>query len=232
PVPGATFYRWTSINGHINAIWFPGTPGPVETAVPSVNVLFNLSQSNYQIRVVAENACGRTTNASGHIRGTVPASTCLTGPALACPLTSATYSVASCPIPGTNSYQWNVIGNATITSGQGTPTINVSFGAGFTTGTVCVNGITNFGLAGPQTCLTVSNSTSAPGVISGNNQPCQGSNQNYTIIPVAGATSYLWTTNIVGATASGTTTSGSVQFPAGPFNGQVCVQAVSGCGTS
>src|SRR4030095_4763059 len=31
PVPGATFYRWTSILGHINAIWFPSTPGPVET---------------------------------------------------------------------------------------------------------------------------------------------------------------------------------------------------------
>jgi hypothetical protein len=231
-VPGATFYRWTSINGHINAIWFPATPGPVETTVPSVNVLFNLPLSNYQIRVVAGNACGRSNNASAHIRGTVPAPTCLTGPVLACPNTSATYSVASCPIPNTNGYQWTVGAGMTITSGQNTPTINVAFGPGFTTGQVCVNGVTNFGLAGPQTCLTVSNSTAAPVAISGNNAPCISGFEPYSIAPVAGASSYVWTTDILGATANGTTVNGTVQFPGTAFSGNVCVQAVSSCGIS
>ncbi len=232
PVPGATFYRWTSIQGHINAIWFPSIPGPVETAVPSVNVLFNLALQNYQIRVVAGNACGRSNNASAHIRGTVPTTTCLAGPALACPNTTATYSVATCQIPGTNGYQWTVGPNMTITSGQGTHTINVSFGAGFTNGQVCVNGVSQFGLAGPKTCLAISNNTTSPGPISGNNQPCQSGFETYTIVPVAGATSYVWSTNIAGAIANGNTISGTVQFPAGTFSGNVCVQAVSGCGMS
>jgi len=232
PAPGATFYRWTSNLGHINAVWFNGAPGPVETSSNSVTASFQLAQQNYQIRVVAGNACGRSNTASAHIRGTVPASTCLSGPILACPNTNATYSVAACPIPGTNDYQWSVTGNATITSGQGTPTITVHFNPGFTNAVVCVNGVTNFGLAGPQTCLNVSTNTAAPGAISGNNAPCQSGTENYSVVLDPAATSYLWTTNIIGATASGTTNTGTVQFPAGPFSGLVCVQAISGCGTS
>jgi len=232
PVAGATFYRWTSNLGHINAVWFNGQQGPVETAANSVNVSFQLALQNYQIRVVAGNACGRSSNASAHIRGTVPASTCLSGPILACPNTNATYSVAACPISGTNTYQWAVTGNATITSGQGTSTITVHFNAGFTNATVCVNGITNFGLAGPQTCLNVSNTTAAPGAITGNDKPCSSSIQSYSVTAVAGASSYIWTTNIAGATVTGSSTTGTVTFPAGSFNGQVCVQAVSSCGTS
>jgi len=232
PVAGATFYRWTSNLGHINAVWFNGSQGPVETSSNSVNVSFQLAQQNYQIRVVAGNACGRSNNAAAHIRGTVPASTCLSGPIQACPNTNATYSVAACPISGTNSYQWSVTGNATITSGQGTPTITVNFGGNFTNATVCVNGVTNFGLAGPQTCLNVSNTTATPGTITGNNQPCSLSVQSYTISPIAGASSYVWTTNIPGATISGTSTTGIVTYPISTFNGQVCVASVSGCGTS
>ena len=233
-VPGATFYRWTSILGHINAIWFNGQPGPVETSTNSVNVSFQLALQNYQIRVVAGNACGRSNNASAHIRGTVPAPTCLTGPVLACPNTSATYSVASCPIQGTNSYQWSVTPASAITSssGQGTATFNVTFAPGFSGAQICVNGVSNFGLAGPTTCLNVSTNTAAPGAISGNNAPCQSGTEIYSVVLDPAATSYVWSTNIVGATASGTTNNGTVQFPAGPFSGQVCVQAVSGCGMS
>lgn len=231
-VPGATFYRWTSILGHINAIWFNGAPGPIETTTNSVNVAFQLPQSNYQIRVVAGNACGRSNNASAQIRGTVPAPICLNGPAVACPLQVATYSVAACLIPGTSDYQWAVTGNANILSGQGTPTITVQFGPGFTSAQVCVNGVSTFGLAGPQACLSISNNTAAPGPITGNNLPCSSSTEGYSIAPVANATSYLWTTNIVGAIASGNTVNGSIQYPLGTFNGQVCVQAVSSCGTS
>jgi len=233
PVIGATFYRWTSNLGHINAVWFNGGPGPVETTTNSVNVAFQLALQNYQIRVVAGNACGRSSNASAHIRGTVPATTCLNGPVLACPNTVRTYSVAACQISGTNNYQWSVTGgNASIISGQGTTTIAVLFAPGFTNATICVNGVSNFGLAGPQTCLNVSNSTSAPAAISGNDEPCQMSQETYSILPVTGAISYVWTTNISGATISGTSTTGTVTFPSGSFSGQVCVQTVSGCGTS
>jgi hypothetical protein len=95
-----------------------------------------------------------------------------------------------------------------------------------------VNGETSFGLAGPQTCLTVSNNAAAPGPISGNAQPCESGFESYTIAPVAGATSYVWTTDIQGAIANGTSTSGTVQFPGGPFSGNVCVQAITNCGMS
>jgi hypothetical protein len=49
---------------------------------------------------------------------------------------------------------------------------------------------------------------------------------------VQGASSYVWTTNIPGAVASGTGTTGLVSFPSGTFSGNVCVAAVTICGPS
>jgi subtilisin-like proprotein convertase family protein len=229
-VPGATFYRWTSNYGQINGLQFNGLVGPVESTIPSVQVTFVLPQSNYQIRLVVGNACGRSNTASEQIRGTVGAATSLTGPTQVCPLQTASYTVSA--IPDASSYNWVLIpANAGTISGTGL-TRSITFAAGFTSAQLCVNGVSTFGLAGPAYCINISTSAPAPGLISGNAQPCSGGSATYTIQPVAGATGYNWSTTVAGATVNASGTSATVTYPVGTFSGNVCVTSNSTCGVS
>ncbi|NTW31475.1 MAG: hypothetical protein HGB12_02425 [Bacteroidetes bacterium] len=73
---------------------------------------------------------------------------------------------------------------------------------------------------------------SAPGVITGNTAPCQNATGvAYSIAPVSGATAYNWTlpTGATLATGQGTT---SITVNFGISNGNVCVTAISSCGSS
>jgi hypothetical protein len=191
------------------------------------------SLQNYQIRVIALNACGRSNTASTHIRGTVPAPAAITGSTIACPGQTSTYSIP--PIPGSSGYTWTLIpSNAGTISGQGGLTINITWAAGFSSATLCANGITTFNLAGPQTCINISNNAPTPGAVSGNPTPCSGNTQTYTISAVAGASGYLWTTTIPNATVvpAPNGLSAAVTFPAGAFSGSVCVSSTTTCGVS
>jgi hypothetical protein len=73
----------------------------------------------------------------------------------------------------------------------------------------------------------------APGPISGNIYVCEGSCITYSIDPVIGATSYLWTLPN-GATGSSTGTSITVCFNSHfrRKGGEICVRAVGPCGTN
>jgi hypothetical protein len=229
-VPGATFYRWTSNYGQINGMLFNGQVGPVQTTIPSVQVTFMLPQSNYQIRLVVGNACGRSNTTSAHIRGTVGAATAITGPTTVCPLQVATYSISA--IPDAASYDWVLIpANAGTISGTGLSR-TITFAAGFTSAQLCVNGVSNFNLAGPAYCINISTNAPTPGLISGNAQPCSGGSATYTIAAVPNATGYNWTTSVAGATVSASGTSATVTYPAGTFSGNVCVMSISSCGVS
>ena len=67
-----------------------------------------------------------------------------------------------------------------------------------------------------------------PGVISGPVNPCYNSSQTYSIAPVAGATSYIWTTPI-GWSGSSTTNSINVTVMNSSIN--LTVRAVNACGS-
>jgi large repetitive protein len=79
-----------------------------------------------------------------------------------------------------------------------------------------------------------------PGTISGTaNNNCGVSTKTYSIAAVAGATSYVWRTDIVGATLNGltgnvTTTvpNVSLKFPANFVNAKIYVKAQNACGAS
>jgi hypothetical protein len=231
PVPGATYYRWFTNNGQINGVLFNGQISPVQTTVPTVDITFVLPQSNYQIRVMAGNACGRTQQSNTHIRGTVEAPTSLTGPTLVCPGQTHSYTVSA--VSGTNTtYNWQLIPSSAGTiSGTGL-TRQVTFAAGFTSAQLCVNGISNFGLPGAPICIVISTNAPTPGAVSGLSTPCQGSTHTYSIAAVAGATSYNWSSNIPGVSIVNNGTSASVTFPASAFSGNICVTANSACGVS
>jgi hypothetical protein len=80
--------------------------------------------------------------------------------------------------------------------------------------------------------VTVSpNAPGIPGGITGATTVCSGQVGNYSIVPVANATYYTWTTPGSGSVTSGQgTTDATITF--GSASGTVCVTAGNACGTS
>ncbi len=68
-----------------------------------------------------------------------------------------------------------------------------------------------------------------PGTITGNQNPCQGNTQTYSISAVTGATSYTWT---LPPGWSGSSTSTSINATAGSNGGTISVTANNSCGSS
>ncbi len=66
-----------------------------------------------------------------------------------------------------------------------------------------------------------------PATISGNATPCQGTGNTYSVLPVSGATSYIWT---LPAGWSGSSTSNAIVATAGAVGGAIKVKAINDCG--
>ena len=237
PVAGATYYRWFTNNGQINGVLFNNQLSPVQTAAPRVDVTFVLPQQNYQLRVIAGNACGRSGQRNATVRGTVAAPASLTGPTQVCPGQSHQYTVSAiAPVSGNTqvSYNWQLIpSNAGTISGTGL-TRTITFAPGFNGAQLCVNGVSSFGLAGTPLCINIATGAPAPAAILGTNSVCEGaSGIAYSATPVANAISYSWTSVPAGVIFSGNTENVTATFPAGAWSGTICVAAVtSTCGTS
>jgi hypothetical protein len=130
------------------------------------------------------------------------------------------------------SYQWTLPSGATGSST--TNSITVSFGAGYTGGSMCVRSVNSCGISLGQSCKTVASTSvpSSPGTISGASSVCQNQlGVVYSITAVANATSYIWTLP-AGASGSSTTNSITVNYAAGFAGGSICVRASNSCGQS
>jgi hypothetical protein len=231
-VAGATFYRWTSAQAGVR---FNGNPSPFETTVPNVNVTFvslpAAGTSGWSICVFAGNACGNSNTICNWVRATISMPSAITGSTVGCPGSSGNnYSVAA--IAGAVSYQWSGT-NGMIISNNGSQNIQVTFPGVFTTGVLSVHGQTACGYNGPDRTLTITSTPGIPGTITGPSYPCPNGTSSYSIAAVPGAASYTWSTSVVGAIVTGSTTSCSIQFPGTiPGGASVSVVANSSCPTS
>ena len=222
PVPGATNYIWTAYHGATIASG-QGTN--------SITVDFGPSTfSGYYIDVRVENACGISDSTKKWVRRSISVPTFLTVPTVVCPgQTGVVYEVDT--VSGALSYNWNVTGG-TIVTGQGTTSITVDFGSGFTTGQVCVSA-TNQCVTTADRCENLLSSPATPGSIQGASNNVCNSTQSYSINPVLGATSYTWSVGSGATIVSGQgTNSISVDFGPSYVTGNVSVTAQNGCGTS
>src|SRR5512140_1858134 len=130
---------------------------------------------------------GTGSSLSVTVTPTVAAAGSITGPSTVCANeTGVAYSIAS--VAGATTYTWTVPAGATITAGQGTTSITVSFGA--TSGTVAVtpsNGC--FSGTGSSLSVTVTPTVAAAGSITGPSTVCANvTGVAYSIASVAGAT--------------------------------------------
>ena len=101
-------------------------------------------------------------------------------------------------------------------------TISTATGVTHTQGSQSTNGqilITSIVSTGPAT----------PGPITGTTSVCSGSSQTYSVSPVTGATSYIWT---LPSGWSGSSTTNSINATAGATGGNITVKATNSCGTS
>ncbi len=233
-VPGAASYQWTVPTG-----------ATIQSGqgTTSIDVLIDNSfaQTNQQFRVRSVSAEGCISAPSSLIvLKNIPAiPAVINGPVNVCPFTgqsfTATYSTT--PVQYATSYNWVVTTGATIVSGQGTTSIEVSFLNTFTVGNVRVTALSNCGSRAAKSITISKLLPSGPGAITGpvNACPYVGTNTpvQYSIAPTANAVSYQWTvpSNVTLVSGQGTT-SITVTFGTGYVTSLFKVKAVAACAVS
>ncbi len=214
PVAGATSYIWD-----VPAAW----TGSSTTDSLSAIVVGNNNDDT--LLVYAVNGCGMSPVQSLIItvNATPIQPDTILGPNALCSGSAAIYFIA--PVNGATSYTWNLPsgwpGNSatsSISTTVGSASANLSVSSSNACGTSNVQNL----------FVTISVGLPAqPGAISGNSPICVGSQNTYTIAPVTGATSYIWT---LPSGWTGTSTSTSIIATASTASGNVIVNAVNGCG--
>jgi hypothetical protein len=220
-VAGATSYTWTLPSGWTGS-----------STTTSIVTTVGISGGN--VTVKANNACGSSAvRTKAETVTLLPASagtiTRTGGTDRVCPGDARTYTVAT--VTGIT-YNWTVPAGASISSGQGTHSINVTYTASFTSsGTITVSPSNSCG-AGPSSSRAVNRKTPAkPGVITGPASACHGTIKTYSINSVNSATSYSWTVP-AGASIQGVQNDTLINLLWGSNGGSVTVKSVNACGIS
>jgi hypothetical protein len=188
-VGNATYYSWGATNG-ATIISGQGT-ATVTIAFPSTYT------TGVVVITPVSGPCGGGTTTQKSISsggtGTLPEMPgVIAGQVAICPSSTESYSIT--PVLGVSSYVWTVPSGLTITSGQGTTSINVSISSTPSVGNITVSGSNCMG-NGPARILEISLKAvpPLPGGINGNKFVCAGSLGNeYWIDPIPGATGYTW----------------------------------------
>jgi hypothetical protein len=205
----AVSFNWglTTAYGNIAT----GTPSPVtgNTATPVLANLTGLTTgTTYHYRCVGVNAGGTTNGADQSFQtGCTPpaAPGAISGPVNVCQGASG-YIYSISPIPNATSYTWTVPVGASITAGQGTLSITVSYSISAQYGFVTVAGIGSCG-NGPAGSLTINVFSPPSPTITGPATVCKGSTNNVYLTQY-GFTNYVW------AVTGGTITAGQGTYSA------------------
>jgi uncharacterized membrane protein len=145
-------------------------------------------------------------------------------------MSNVTYSIA--PVSGATSYSWNVPPGVSIVNNSGT-SITVNFTPAFKSNSadICVRANNACG-SGVERCFTITSRPAAP-VISGPASVCKTQSAvNYTLTPVASATSYLWSVSGGASIAPGGTSAVINYNTLVSTSPVIRANAVNACGTS
>ena len=146
----------------------------------------------------------------------------ITGNATPCEGSNQLYSVAA--VAGATSYIWTLPSGWTGTSNASSILAKV----GASAGTITVAAYNGCGPGSVQSfTVTPVLLPAPPGTGTGNPTPCSGSVETYSVAPVAGATSYIWT---MPPGWTGSSTTNTISVTVGTNSGSWTVAAVNGCG--
>jgi len=215
-IAGATSYVWTVTGASISS----------GAGTTSITVSFGSSATTVNLSVYGSNSAGNgaPSNLSVTVNAAPAATSAITGSATPCQTSSQTYSVTN--VSGV-SYNWTVPSGSSITSGQGTNSINVTVGG--TNGDISVVPSNNCGAASATVLpVTVSPAAAQTSNIIGSGSPCQSSTQTYSVTQVSGIT-YDWTVPSGSSITSGQGTN-SINITVGGNSGNVSVIPSNACG--
>jgi len=157
----------------------------------------------------------------------------ITGPATVCKNTTASYSVGT--IAGATSYVWTAPAGATISSGQGTTTVNILFGTTATSGAVVVYGSNSAGNGAPsELAITVNSVPATPAMPDGPSQVNVQNTATSNYSTTASASSFNWQISPANAgTITGSTANAQVTWN-NAFQGvvEIKVRGLNTCGES
>ena len=218
-------WKWYTGGCGVGAICATGSS---ITVTPTAN-------TTYFVRSMGS-TCGTTVCQSiAVIVNSAPASpVAITGSTVGlCSATAAQYSVA--PVAGATTYSWTVPTGAVITAGQGTSAITVNFvGASTSTcsssSTISVVASNSCGTSAAKT-LTIGLKPAKATAINGSATACKLTIVNYSVTPIAGATSYTWTVPSGWIIQAGQGTA-NVTIKTGSCTGSIGVTANSICGNN
>ncbi|NLN96749.1 MAG: choice-of-anchor D domain-containing protein, partial [Bacteroidales bacterium] len=212
PVSGATSYTWTLPLG-----WSGNST--------SNSITVTVGANSGTISAQANNNCGSSIkrNLSVSVITTPAQPGAISGITSVCSGSTQTYSVS--PVSGATSYTW------TLPSGwSGSSTSNsITTTVGQNSGNITVKANNACG-SGISRSLTVSVKAipAQPGTISGSSSVPAGTTKTYSISPVTGATSYIWSYNGIGSISGSGTYVNLTAYTSGTLN----VAAKNECGTS
>jgi gliding motility-associated-like protein len=191
--PGKTGYIWTVSGGTI-------TSGAGTNAI---QVTWGVAGSGTVTVNYTDNSCGAATPTSKPVTiSSLPVPT-ITGSATACATTTGTYSTEA----GMSAYVWTATGG-TITSGAGTNSIQVTWGAaGSGNVTVTYTDANSCAAATPTSKSMTINALPVP-TITGGAAACENSTAN-AYNTEAGMTGYVWT--VIGGTITSGTGTNAIQ---------------------
>lgn len=228
-IPGASTYLWLVPSGTLILSGQGSNSITVRWPFSSIH-----SGVAGNICVFANTSCGITPpvckNISVQLTTPVRPAT-ISGNSKSCPGNIEIYSVAN--VHRANSYNWTAPTGATITNGQGTNVITVSFDPSFTGGDLTVSASNACGTS-PDRFKTLSrNILSAPGQISGPKYGnCGGTTVTYSCPIQNGATSYTWSTSTgIVITGGQGTNSITVDYIGTFVSGSISVYGSNNCGS-
>ena len=228
PINGADFYAWTvpagatiTSGGNTNSITVDFIISAVSGSI-SVKGTNNICGEGQPVILALDIA--PSPQPAGPITGLNSICT---------PATGVIYSIPA--IVGATSYSWTLPSGATITAGNNSNSITVDFALIATSGTITVQGQSTLcGIGQISTlALSIHPAPQQAGSITGLNPICTpATGINYSISPVIGADTYLWTLPSGATIAGGNgTNSVMVDFNQTAVSGQISVKAHSNyCG--
>jgi len=228
-------YSITAVANASHYVWTVPTGATITSGQGTISITVSFGagfQGGYLV-VAASNACGQSASLTPrklYIQALAGMPGAITGPsAPVCGPTVKSYSIASVPLA--TSYTWTAPAGATVTSGQGTTSVQISFTTGFSSGNVSVTANNACGSSLPSR-LMVTGIPPIPGAISGPTIVCKTqSNVIYSVDPAVGATSYTWTVPQAAQISAGAGTN-TIVVKFGSNGGNVTVKANSSCGSS
>jgi hypothetical protein len=195
------YYNYTTQPGMINYIWTVSSGGTITNGQGTSTLQVVWTGIGAQtVSVIFTNGSNLCTAATPTVfpvtvSGLPDAAGTITGTPTACAgATAVAYSVPT--INNSITYVWTLPAGATIASGSGTNSITVDYANNASSGNITVygNSICGNGATSPPYAVTITQLPGTASDVTGPASVCFGeAGVVYSILPLAGATSYTWT---------------------------------------